>query len=283
MWPSAARPRARMSRVRSATTSQGANRVAGVQVSLERGARLDPLHGLVQGDAPVHAHHVGPGLAEQAQELAGAHTEVDTGHLVVGQLTEDPRGVGQHRGAVVLGAQRADPGVEELDRAGPGLDLGAQEAQRDVGQAAHELVPQLGLAVHQGLGVLMVLRRPALDEVRGQRERSARETDERLVAELSHELADRLGDIGDVAGFEVAQAFDPAGVPDRLVDHGAHTRLDVQVDPDGLERHDDVAEEDRGVGVVPADRLHRDLGDHVGSRTRLKHRHVGANPSVLGQ
>src|SRR5699024_2668286 len=117
----------------------------------------------------------------------------------------------------------------------------------------------------------------------GQGEWGPRETDERCAAELLDELPHGFGDVGNVVEFELTQLLDTARVPDGLGHHGTDTGLDVEIDADGLERHDDVAEEDRGIDAVPAYRLHRDLGDHVGARTGLKHRHVGANPFVLGQ
>ena len=54
----------------------------------------------------------------------------------------------------------------------------------------------------------------ALDEVRRDRERRAREADQRRAAELAHQAADRLGDEGDVVGVEVGDRLD--------VGQGAH-------------------------------------------------------------
>src|SRR5699024_3570737 len=96
---------------------------------------------------PVDTHHVGAGLAEQTKQLTGSHTEVDARDIALTELVEDPRAVRQHRGAVVLGAQDPGPGVEQLDRARTRIDLCTKEAERDGRQAAHQLVPQFGLAV----------------------------------------------------------------------------------------------------------------------------------------
>ncbi len=59
-------------------------------------------------------------------------------------------------------------------------------------------------------------------------------------------------------------------------DDRADARHDVEVDPDGLERHDDVGEEDRGVGAEAADRLQRDLGDHRGVGAGVEHGGAGS-------
>src|SRR5699024_1572234 len=105
----------------------------------------------------------------------------------------------------------------------------------------------------------------------------------RCAAELLDELPHGLGDVGNVVEFEFTQLLDTACVTDGFGHHGADTGLDVEIDADGLERHDDVAEEDRGIDAVPAYRLHRDLGVQVGACTAVKHRHVGANMFVLEQ
>jgi hypothetical protein len=50
-----------------------------------------------------------------------------------------------------------------------------------------------------------------------------------------------------------------------LGDHGTSSRFDVHPEADRVVRHDDVAEEDRGVDAVAANGLHRDLtgGDGI--------------------
>ncbi len=90
---------------------------------------------------------------------------------------------------------------------GPGArrDLHLEPFDGDPGQPAHQLVPQVRRAVHHRLGVVVVLGRAALDEVRREGERRSAEPDERGVPQLTDETADGLGDVGDVAGFEGPQ------------------------------------------------------------------------------
>ena len=64
---------------------------------------------------------------------------------------------------------------------------------------------------------------------------------------------------------------------------GPDAGLDVQVDPDRLQRHHDVAEEDRRVDAVPAHRLEGDLGDQVRVGAGLEHRDALADLAVLRQ
>ena len=104
-----------------------------------------------------------PASAMRPEQLAGPDAEMDPGtprsrhpleHLARGRK-------GERR--VVAGDERARPAVEELDRRGSGSDLGPQRRQGDVGEAVGELVPELGLGVHQGLRAGEGARRAALD------------------------------------------------------------------------------------------------------------------------
>ncbi len=191
--------------------------------------------------------------------------------------------MGQHRAAVVGGGQRAGPGVEELHGARARLDLHLQEGGRDLAEAVQQVGPELGVAVHHRLGVLVRPRRAALDEVARQGERRAGEADQRGRAELVDEHADRLGDVGDVLGGQVPQPLEVRAGAHRLLDDRADAGLDVEVDADGLQGHDDVAEVDRRVDVVAADRLQGDLGDQLGAHAGLEHRDALAHLAVLRQ
>ena len=55
---------------------------------------------------------------------------------------EDRSGGGQDEPVVLVGGERAGPAVEELDRLGPGLDLGPEEGHRQGGQAVHQSAPR---------------------------------------------------------------------------------------------------------------------------------------------
>ena len=125
------------------------------------------------------------------QQVAGAGAEVDLRHVEVGERVEDAPDVRQHVLAVVGLVERADPGVEELQRLGARLDLRAQVVGDDVGEQPGQPVPARGVAVHEGLGLGEVARAAALDRVGGEREGRAREADERH-AQLAAQQADRL-------------------------------------------------------------------------------------------
>jgi hypothetical protein len=186
------------------------------------------------------------------------------------------------RPVVGLG-QGAGPRVEELDRADPGVDLGTQEGERDVGQPVQQRVPQVGFGVHHRLGLEVGARRSALDEIAGQRERRPGETDQRGAAELADEQLDRVGDEADVVRGDRPQPRQVGGGPHRRLDHRSGAGHDVQIDAGGRDRHHDVAEQDRGVDLVPAHRLQGDLGDQIRSAARLEHPDAGPDLAVLGQ
>ena len=125
-------------------------------------------------------------------------------------------------------------------------------------------VPQRRVAVHQRLGPLVVLRRPAFDQVGRQRERAAGEADQRRAAQLGHQRADRLGDVGHVARLE-RRAAGPGRARSRIgcPITGPMPGLMSMSNAHRPQRDHDVAEQDGGVHVVPAQRLQGDLGDQV--------------------
>ena len=98
-------------------------------------------------------------------------------------------------------------------------------------------MPDLGRAVHAGLRLQEVARRPSLDEVARDRERAAGEADDGLlVVQLLADEADRLEHEGDcVLRIRHTEPLDVGEARDRL----AHDRpdavdeLDVDAHPDG--------------------------------------------------
>ena len=141
MWPGAAAPDRTTWRTRSASTGQGADEQRRVEVALHRVRRPDPPAGLGQRQPPVHADHLGAGLAHQPEQLGGAHAEVDPRDAGVGQGAEHLRRVGLGVAGVVRRAQAARPGVEQLDRRGAGGDLGPAGRSRTARPAGSRARP----------------------------------------------------------------------------------------------------------------------------------------------
>ena len=129
------------------------------------------------------------------------------------------------------------------------------------------------------------LRRSAFDEVTRDRERRTGEADQRCVGRLEflHHEVDRLRDVRDVDVGEVAESFQVGGAREGFGDHRSTSRHDLDAETDGVVRHDDVAEEDRGVDAVATDGLHRDLTGDRGVGDGVEDRAGSAQFSVLGE
>ena len=76
-----------------------------------------------------------------------------------------------------------------------------------------------------------LLARPALDEVGGERERRAREPDQRdFLREFLEQQPDRVGDRLDLFGVQLGQRVHVLERPHRVRDDRAGARDDVEVD-----------------------------------------------------
>ncbi len=124
-----------------------------------------------------------PTTSPPASAISGSRVAVPVPKWIVGtpvavEPVEDAPGVRQDELAVVRRAQRSHPRVEQLHDVGARLDLRHEVLGRGVGQQPAELVPRLRVAVHQRLGVRVVVRVAAFDRVGRQRERGAGEADQ---------------------------------------------------------------------------------------------------------
>ena len=93
-------------------------------------------------------------------------------------LKDLPR-VGERELAIIVGVEGADPRVEHLHGVDAGVNLRDQIVGDERSPAVGEAMPGRRIAVHQALGEGEVVRVPAFDGVRGQRERRAGKPDER--------------------------------------------------------------------------------------------------------
>ena len=175
-------------------TSHGASRTAGSRLpcsALPGSTRRTASSSGTRQSTPTTSAPASPSSPEQ---LAGADAEVDPRHAGGGQRVEDPPAVRQHGPPVVLRAERARPGVEQLH----GADARPRPGRRRNAivmsvSLAQQRVPQRRVPVHQRLGAVEALRRAAVDQVAGQGERAAGEPDQRRAAELGDQRPDRLG------------------------------------------------------------------------------------------
>ena len=223
-----------------------------------------------------------PGVLHEGQEPRRARAEVDDGHA--GRRGPDrARRVRQHVLRVVGRRQRAHPRVEELHGLRPRGDLPVEVVGRHVGEPGEEGVPRRALLAHEALRGEELARGPALDQVRGERERRPREADERhLLAErlpgephrLEH-VAERIGDVDSGQAPHVLRA------PHGAVDTRAVTSRELEADAERLEHEQDVGEEDGRVDAQPLDGLERHLRGGVGRLAQLEEPAAGAQRPVL--
>ena len=144
-------------------------------------------------------------------------------------------------------------------------------------------MPQLGLAVHEGLCAAECPRGAAFDEVAREGERSTRKADQRDV-QLAYDDSNGLEHVREVnLGLEMPKAMQVLAGAKRPVDHRPSSRHYLDPDSDSGKRHDDVGEQDRGVDTVPAHRLKCQLGRKFGLGDRVQDVAVSAHVAVFGE
>src|SRR5690606_15839376 len=124
-----------------------------VEVALDRVAAAQTPPGFVDGQAPVDSVGGGADLGHHLQQVGGGRSEVDGGHVEVGQ---GGAGGGYDVAAVHIHRQGARPAVEQLDDIGARLHLHPQITAGRFGQPAER-------GVHAG----RVEGAPELREVAG--------------------------------------------------------------------------------------------------------------------
>jgi hypothetical protein len=207
-----------------------------------------------------------------------------TGTSTPAEAREQGAHVRQDVFAVVSRVEGADPGVEDLQGLRPRLGLGAQVVTRDLGEQRGQAVPGLGVGVHQRLREREVRRMAAFDRVRSQRERSAREADERdLALQLAPQHPDRVQHHAEVlARLEPPQGLDVRARPQRLLDHRTFAGLEVERDAEGGEGQQEIGEEDGRIHAEGVDGLQRDLHRQLRRAAEGEQRVLRAQAPVLG-
>lgn len=144
----------------------------GIEVALQHVAPAQQRGGLGQRGAVIDAEHARSRLAERGQQVRGIRPEVNARNVGVsgGDGGEHALRIRHDVRPVVRLGERSDPRIEQLHDARAGAELGEQEAGRQVRAPAHEGVPARGIGVHEGARGQVVLGRPAVNEVGGERE-----------------------------------------------------------------------------------------------------------------
>ena len=252
-----------------------------IEVALH-GAVPDEAPSLVEREAPVEADHVAACGGEAAEEVGGAGSEVDRRDV---DGAEDPCAPRRDARLVLCGREGPDPGVEELHDVSAGHDLRRDVRGEDVREPLHQGVPGLRLREHQRLRAWQLAARPALDEIPGDGERAAAESDHGLLrGKLRPDEPDRLEHRREgLLDVRHVEPLDVCGAPDRPVDDRADALDELDVEPHPDDRGHDVREHDGRVDAVAPHRLERHLGAELGLARDLEEGVALADHAVLRQ
>src|SRR5262249_10401344 len=145
----------------------------------------------------------------------------------------------------------------------------------------HERVPRVGLAPHDLLRSPVIRALPAFDEVARDRERRAREPDERrLAVELAPDEPHGIEHVAEPLGrLEDAEPIDVLARSDGRVDDRALALRELERRAHRLERQEDVGEEDRRI-EAELERLERDLEAELRRLADLEERVLLAEGAV---
>ncbi len=175
MWPGRPAAISSICCTRRRSSCRSASSDAGVEVALDR---LDRCRWPARRRRVACASRRRPRAASLGQQriqdrIAGR--EVD--HRNTGSKTgDDLLHIGQHVLPIVVHAQAADPGIEQLHGLSTGGDLGIQVAGDGAGETLHQCLPGTRVAIHQRLGVQVVAAGSSFDRVAGQRKRCTGKT-----------------------------------------------------------------------------------------------------------
>ncbi len=229
-----------------------------------RGARLGQI------DRPVEPDARCPEVDQVGQRVAGVAREDNGRHATRKPVKHGAHGA-ERETAEFRRRQHAAPGVEQHDGVGAGCDLLAQIGDNGIGIEGDEPREQIRTRIGHSPHARKVGAAAAFDHVARERERAARESDQR------HAACKRALDFGD--GVEhVAQAREIRNGEFRdglLVAGGVREARSLafgerEPEPHRVRHRQDVGEENRGVEVEPGKRLQRHLG---GQRRRGGQRH----------
>ena len=210
-------------------------------------------HGKIR--PPVETDDLARQVAQVVQQVRTAVGEEDPRNPEIADGLEQPPRRPQRPPSRVLGAESADPRVEDLHRLSAVRHLIPKIHRHGVGDAVDKPVERLRVVVGERLGAGEGLRGRPLHQISGEGPRRTAKTDERgprteLNPNPFEGLTQKLGApprIGKPQPIEIARLSNRV----RDMGRGAETELDSG----RHQRRQDVGEDDRRVEAEPADRL----------------------------
>src|SRR5271165_5943963 len=94
-----------------------------VEIALDRGTIADVHPSLIDVNSPIDAHDVASGRVKFLEKTCCAGSKVNHGHSGGADALNQSPGIRRHETDVVVGAERADPAIEDLNGASAGGHL----------------------------------------------------------------------------------------------------------------------------------------------------------------
>ena len=185
---------------------------------------------------------------------------------------------------VVGGRQAAGPAIEDLHGLGAGGDLAIQIFADEFRQPFHQSLPRFRRAIKKFLGVHIVARAAAFDQVGRQGERRAGKADERhFVFQFFADFFDRLVDEAKVRcrRRNLIQAVDIFAAAHRPMDHRAIAFGVFQADAHRFEDQQDIGEQYRRIDAQLLHRRDGDLRGEIGLLAQFEKAILGAQLAVF--
>ncbi len=129
---------------------------------------------------------------------------------------------------------------------------------------------------------MKLLGRAAFDHVTGERERRAHKTDHRHASgQLPDHQLDSFADIAQFVGVRDRERIDIVGGPHWIVDIRPFAGDEFELEAHGLDRKQQVGENNRGIDIQDLDGLQGHLRGEIGPFADLQDARLGADLPVL--
>ena len=165
----------------------------GIEIALQGYLVASQSAGGLGIDGPIQPQHIRPALLQLAQPGHAALGEIDHRHPGTADRLDDLLHIGQGEFPEAGLIEDARPGVEQLDRLGPGVDLGPAVVDHRGGNLPQQLVEQFRPGKTPLLGHLEIFRTSSFHHVGRQGPGRTAKSDQRHPAvQLPAHQANRI-------------------------------------------------------------------------------------------
>ena len=209
--------------------------------------------------------------------------EVDDGNAEVFHAVDHLDDVRQGEATIVGVTENPRPRVENLDRLHAGMDLQPQVVDHGHRQLFEQGLQRGRLGEQHPLDSAEAFFAFALHQVRRQGERRSAKADQRhLARQLASQQANRVGhERHHLRRWLGVKCVHLAPRANRLRD--LRSRRERHANAEGIERQEDVGEEDRGIQLEPPQRLQRHFSGEVRRPAQVQKIDAAAQFAVFRQ